>query len=151
MPLHKADRDSAEAGRLSGEAGRPSAAAQADLATGQPSGENARKPIAVEVCYAPPLPGALSLIAVEVEAGATVADAIRTSGVLARHPEIDLASNKVGIFGKLTSLDGAVSAQDRIEIYRPLTADPKVARQLRVEKIRASSTEGRKWQAREKR
>lgn len=117
----------------------------------QSSGEARRPLIGVEVCYAPPPPGALSLIAVEIGPGSTIADAIRASGVLERHPEIDLATNKVGIFGKLASLDSVVCLQDRIEIYRPLTADPKVARQRRVEKIRASSTEGRKWQGREKR
>jgi len=107
--------------------------------------------IEVEVCYAPPPPGGVSLIAVALAQGTTVAQAIGLSGVLQLHPEIDLASNKVGVFGKLVQLDGVVQAHDRIEIYRPLTADPKVARQRRVEKIRAGSTEGRKWQGREKR
>jgi len=113
--------------------------------------EVGRALVELEVCYAPPPPGVLSLIAVEIGVGGTVADAIRASGVLERHPEIDLAMNKVGIFGKFVNLDGVVSLHDRVEIYRPLTADPKVARQRRVEKTRASSTEGRKWQGREKR
>jgi len=151
MPIHRGDPDSSDSGLPSGEAGRTSIVDKVDADAGLPSSEVARKPIAVEVCYAPPAPGGLSLIAVEVQAGGTVADAVRASGVLLRHPEIDLATNKVGIFGKLIALDAVVSAQDRIEIYRPLTADPKVARQRRVEKVRASSTEGRKWQGREKR
>jgi putative ubiquitin-RnfH superfamily antitoxin RatB of RatAB toxin-antitoxin module len=107
-------------------------------------------PLVVEVCYAPPPPGVLSRVPVQLGPGSTVADAIRASGVLARHPEIDLATNKVGIFGKLANLDGTVVMHDRIEIYRALSADPKIARQRRVEKIRANSIEGRKWQGREK-
>ncbi len=106
--------------------------------------------LGIEVCYAPPPPAPASLIALEVEPGCTVAQAIRASGILGLHPEIDLNLNQVGIFGKLASLDGVVGVRDRIEIYRPLTVDPKVARQRRVEKNRATSTEGRKWQAKER-
>jgi len=106
---------------------------------------------AIEVCYAPPPPAAVCLIQLEVAPDCTVAQAISASGLLARFPEIDLRHNKVGIFGKLLGLDHLVAAHDRVEIYRPLTADPKLARQRRVEKIRAASVEGRKWQAKEKR
>jgi hypothetical protein len=56
------------------------------------------------------------------------------------------ATAKVGIFGKLTTLDAPLADHDRVEIYRPLIVDPKVARQRRVEKTRrAGSVEGRKW------
>ncbi|CAB3655479.1 RnfH family protein [Trinickia soli] len=100
--------------------------------------------LSVEVCYA--RPEAQTLIAVTLPAGATVRDALAASGVAERHPEIDLAVAKVGIFGKLTTLDGPLADYDRVEIYRPLVVDPKLARQRRVEKTRrAGSIEGRKW------
>ncbi len=108
--------------------------------------------VTIEVVYAPPPPAAASVIALQVAPGSTVEQAIAASGVLARYPEIDLARNKVGIYGKLTALGAAVAAHDRIEIYRPLSVDPKVARQRRVEKVRAAgSVEGRKWVAKERR
>ena len=59
-------------------------------------------------------------------------DAIEASGVLEKYPEIDLAKNKVGIFAKLVKLDGPLRDQDRIEIYRPLIADPKAVRKQRA-------------------
>jgi hypothetical protein len=86
--------------------------------------------ITVEVAYA--LPEQQVLESVEVAAGATVREAIEQSGVLVAHPEIDLASNKVGIFGKLSKLDQPLRDRDRVEIYRPLKADPKEVRKLRA-------------------
>ncbi|WDD93796.1 RnfH family protein [Burkholderia sp. FERM BP-3421] len=106
--------------------------------------------LAVQVCYA--LPDRQTLIDVEVPDGATVRDAIDASGVLARHPDIDPAALKTGIFGKLAPLDARLSAHDRVEIYRPLIVDPKLARQRRVDKTRrAGSIEGRKWQNKDSR
>ncbi|TAM05176.1 MAG: RnfH family protein [Paraburkholderia sp.] len=100
--------------------------------------------ITVDVCYA--LPDAQTLIAVELPSGATVQQAIDASGIAARHPEIDLATLKVGIYGKLKPLDATLADHDRVEIYRPLIVDPKAARQRRVDKTRkAGSVEGRKW------
>lgn len=64
----------------------------------------------------------------EVRKGTTVQEAIEQSGVLERHPEIDLAVNKVGIFGKLVPLNQVLEEGDRIEIYRPLIADPRAVR-----------------------
>ncbi len=64
-------------------------------------------------------------VPVAVEAGATVRQAIEKSGILGRFPEIDLEQNKVGLWGRLTSLDAALEDGARIEIYRPITADPK--------------------------
>jgi len=87
-------------------------------------------PIKVEVAYA--RPDEQELIALEVEAGTTVEQALRRSGILERFPEIDLAKNQVGIFGKLTKLDTALRAQDRVEVYRPLIADPKEVRKQRA-------------------
>ncbi|WP_244813627.1 RnfH family protein [Caballeronia sp. Lep1P3] len=105
----------------------------------------------IDVCYG--LPGGDNFFAhVDLGDGATVQDAIAASGVLAAHPEIDLTTQKVGVFGKLKTLDAALADFDRVEIYRPLKVDPKTARQRRVEKTRkAGSIEGRKWQSKDSR
>lgn len=86
--------------------------------------------IRVEVAYA--RPDKQVLIAVEVQAGVSVEGAIRHSGVLESFPEINLDVNKVGVFGKLGSLNMPLRAGDRVEIYRPLLIDPKEARKQRV-------------------
>lgn len=87
--------------------------------------------IKIEVLYA--LPHEQTLLTLEVPQGTTLGDAIKASGVLEKHPEIDLGSNKVGIFGKLSKLDWVLRNKDRIEIYRPLIADPKEVRRKRAE------------------
>ncbi|MEE8233841.1 MAG: RnfH family protein [Gammaproteobacteria bacterium] len=74
------------------------------------------------------------LIPFNVEEGTTIQQAIEISGILERCPEIDLETNKVGIFSKIVALDVLIRAGDRIEIYRPLIIDPKQARRLRAEK-----------------
>ena len=79
-----------------------------------------------------PLPSRQEVLRVHVPPGASVRDAIEASGVLEKYPEIDLAKNKVGIFAKLVKLDGPLRDQDRIEIYRPLIADPKAVRKQRA-------------------
>jgi putative ubiquitin-RnfH superfamily antitoxin RatB of RatAB toxin-antitoxin module len=84
----------------------------------------------VEVAYA--REQAQALIPVTGKQGMTVAEAIEQSGIRARFPEIDLAVNKVGIFGKLTKLEQVLSRGDRVEIYPPLIADPKQARKQRA-------------------
>lgn len=85
----------------------------------------------VEVAYA--TPAEQCVIRVTCAAGATISDAIERSGILTRYPEIDLTRNKVGVYGKLAKLDGLVRERDRIEIYRPLLADPKEIRRQRAE------------------
>lgn len=85
----------------------------------------------VEVVYA--LPTQQPLLKIQLAEGATVEDAIRASGVLDTFPEIDLTRNKVGIFSKLVKLDEPVRDRDRVEIYRPLIADPKEVRRKRAE------------------
>lgn len=87
--------------------------------------------IHVEVVYA--LPDRQALLNVRLAEGAMVEDAIRASGVLGAFPEIDLARNKVGIFSKLVKLDEKLRDRDRVEIYRPLIADPKEVRRKRAE------------------
>lgn len=69
----------------------------------------------------------------ETPDGSTVEQAIHHSGLLKRFPEIDLNEQKVGIFGKLVKLDTVVNEGDRIEIYRPITADPKTVRRRNID------------------
>jgi len=62
---------------------------------------------------------------VEIPDGATIQDAINRSGVLKQFPEINLEQQKVGVFGKVSKLDAVLNDGDRVEIYRPITCDPK--------------------------
>ncbi len=96
--------------------------------------------INVEVIYA--LPAQQPLLRVQLPEGATVEDAIRASGVLDAHPEIDLAKNKVGVFSKLVKLDEKVRDRDRVEIYRSLIADPKEVRRKRAEEGKVTKKGG---------
>jgi putative ubiquitin-RnfH superfamily antitoxin RatB of RatAB toxin-antitoxin module len=96
--------------------------------------------IHVEVIYA--LPETQPLLQVELAEGATVADAIRASGVLEAFPDIDLAKNKVGIFSRLVKQDEVVRDKDRVEIYRPLIADPKEVRRKRAEEGKVTKKGG---------
>ena len=73
-----------------------------------------------------------ALLPVESETALTAQQAIEQSGILERFSEIDLTSNKIGIFGKAAKLDAELSDGDRVEIYRPLIADPKEARKKRA-------------------
>jgi uncharacterized protein len=61
----------------------------------------------------------------DVPDGSTVRDAIQRSGLLDQYPEIDLDRNAVGIFGRITRLDAPVADGNRVEIYRPIIADPE--------------------------
>ncbi|MEW5903221.1 MAG: RnfH family protein [Pseudomonadota bacterium] len=87
--------------------------------------------INIELVYA--LPQQQTLLKFEVPAGTTLGDAVRLSGILDKHPEIDAAKAKYGIFGKLSKADVVMRDKDRIEIYRPLIADPKEVRKKRAE------------------
>ena len=86
--------------------------------------------IMIEVAYA--LPDKQIIIPVLVSEGISVKQAIELSGILTKFEGIDLSSNLVGIFGKLTTLDKTLRDHDRIEIYRPLSADPKEIRRKRA-------------------
>lgn len=86
----------------------------------------------IEVAYA--TPHEQVILEVELSADATAKAAIHESGLLIRFPEIDLAQNKVGVFGKICKLDQLLRPGDRVEIYRPLIADPKESRRLRAAK-----------------
>lgn len=84
----------------------------------------------IEVAYArssKPL-----VVALEVAPGTTLRGAIEQSGVLERCPEIDLARDGVGVFGRQRGLDEPVGDGDRVEIYRPLPVDPKEMRRRRA-------------------
>lgn len=96
--------------------------------------------ITIEVVYA--LAHEQTLLKLTLPAGVSVAEAIQASGVLDKHPEIDLAKNKLGIFGKLTKADTPLRDKDRVEIYRPLIADPKEVRRQRAEDGKAMKKGG---------
>jgi len=89
----------------------------------------------VEVTYA--LPDKQSLISLEVEEGTTIKEAIEASGILDTYDQIDLTRDKVGIFSKFTTLETVLREKDRVEIYRPLIADPKKVRKERAAKGKA--------------
>lgn len=91
----------------------------------------------VEVAYA--RPDVQVILALEVAEDSTAEFAIRQSGILERFPEIDLGQNRIGIFGKPCKLEQSLRAGDRVEIYRPLIADPKEARRNRAAKSAAGA------------
>ena len=101
--------------------------------------------ITVEVVYA--LPDRQTLLRLEVPEGSTVGAAIAASAILTHHPEIDLARQRVGVFGQLVAFDQVLASGDRIEIYRPLVADPKVSRHARVAKKREARDSDRNMRA----
>ncbi len=98
---------------------------------------------AVTVVYA--YPGGAREIRVWAALGATLAEAVRASGILERCPEIDPGTAKIGVWGKLRDPASVARADDRIEIYRPLVADPKTTRSARADKKRRlAGNSGRK-------
>lgn len=86
--------------------------------------------IQVEVAYG--RQDVQTLVALNAPARLTVAEAIERAGVLKQFPEIDLRVNRVGIYGKLARLDQSLADGDRVEIYRPLIADPAEQRKKRA-------------------
>ena len=84
----------------------------------------------IEVVYA--LPEKAELVSLSMPEGSTVLQAVEASGLLAKHPEIDVKKNKFGIWNKLSKPDSALRDRDRVEIYRPLIADPKEVRKQRA-------------------
>lgn len=87
--------------------------------------------INIEVVYA--LANEQTLLRQQLPAGTTAAEAVKACGILEKHPEIDLTTSKLGVFGKLTKPDAVLRDKDRVEIYRPLIADPKEVRRKRAE------------------
>jgi len=96
--------------------------------------------VRVEVAYA--LPDRQTLLAVEVGEGVTLDQAVRASGILERHPDIDWPQATVGVFGQRCDRQRLLRPGDRVEIYRPLLIDPKQARRQRAEDRRKSAREG---------
>lgn len=86
--------------------------------------------IDIEVAYA--RLDCQELVKIRLSPGATVQQAIEVSGLLQKYPEIDLSKSKVGIYAKLCKLDTPLRQKDRVEIYRPLLADPKEVRRRRA-------------------
>ena len=86
--------------------------------------------IMVQVCHA--LPDSTFLRSLRVPAGTTIEQAVAQSGLLQAIPGIDLGINMVGIYGKKKPLDTVLHEHDRVEVYRPLQADPKEARRRRA-------------------
>lgn len=82
-----------------------------------------------------------ALLSVQVPAGCSVREAVQRSGIAERFPEVALLECPVGIFGKVVPDPAAhaVEEGDRIELYRPLVADPKEVRRMRAAKAKASS------------
>ena len=88
--------------------------------------------IYVEVVYA--LPERQYLRTVKLKSGSTVEKAIQVSGLLELRQDINLKHNKVGVYSRPVKLSDILDDGDRIEIYRPLIADPKELRRLRAER-----------------
>ena len=86
--------------------------------------------IQVQVAYA--LPDRQDIVTIELPEGASAQQAVESSGLLQKHPEIDLARNKLGVFAKLVKADQILRGRDRVEIYRALIADPKEVRRQRA-------------------
>ena len=93
--------------------------------------------ITVEVVYA--LAEQQSLLSLEVDDGCSAVEAVRRSGITELHPEINLDDLKLGLFSKVCSNEQSLKAGDRVEIYRPLVADPKEIRKRRAAQL---STKG---------
>lgn len=96
--------------------------------------------LSIEIAYA--LPQRQELVHVQLPTGSTVQQAIDASGLMQKYAEIDLKKNKVGVFGKLTKLDAPLRNRDRVEIYRPLLADPKEVRKKRADEGKAMKKGG---------
>jgi putative ubiquitin-RnfH superfamily antitoxin RatB of RatAB toxin-antitoxin module len=86
--------------------------------------------ITVEVAYA--LPHKQALLEIEVPVGATVLEAAQQSGVASKFEDVDLENTKFGIFGQVVSPQQVLRDGDRVEVYRPLIADPKEVRKARA-------------------
>jgi len=98
--------------------------------------------INVEVAYA--LPEKQLIRAVNVDKGTTLGAAIVQSGIMQDFPELELEDAKVGIFGKMAAMTTVLEDADRVEIYRPLIADPKEVRRKRAEQGKVTKKGGGK-------
>ena len=104
--------------------------------------------ITIEIVYA--LPERQTLIALPVAHGTTAGEAIALSGILSTHPELIGLEPPIGIFGRLVGREHVLGDGDRIEIYRPLVADPKASRNERVARKRQARERTRNMRAGER-
>ena len=88
--------------------------------------------IEIEVAYA--AAARQTVVRLAVPPGCSLRQAVERSGLLPQYPEIDLETSRLGVFGRLRQPEEAVQAGDRVEIYRPLIADPKQARRQRAKR-----------------
>ncbi|MDT8452458.1 MAG: RnfH family protein [Gammaproteobacteria bacterium] len=102
--------------------------------------ESSPKTINVEVAYAEP--EKQLILPVNVDEGTTVGGAIVQSGIMMHFPDLDIENSKVGIFGKVTPMTTVLRDGDRVEIYRPLIADPKEVRRKRAAEGKATKKGG---------
>ena len=86
--------------------------------------------LSIEICYA--VPGKQELLRLKLDEGSTLQQALDASGLLEKYPESDMKKKKFGIWNKLSKPDSVLRNLDRIEIYRPLIADPKEVRKQRA-------------------
>jgi putative ubiquitin-RnfH superfamily antitoxin RatB of RatAB toxin-antitoxin module len=93
-------------------------------------------PLRIEIAYAEPQRGIIKIL--HLPPGSRVADALRLAALDPDFTGVDLANSALGIFGTLTQTDQTLKEGDRIEIYRPLAADPKVARRARAKQAHLS-------------
>lgn len=91
----------------------------------------------ISIAYA--VPGRQVVQSLDVPEGTTILTAINSSGILEQLPQLDLERNKVGIFGKAKALDSVLSAGDRIEIYQPITIDPKTVPKRKTPSAKATA------------
>ncbi len=108
------------------------------MANPQYLSEQVTETVDIQICYASKQK--TTIIELTMKCDSTIRDAIEFSQILIVHPEVDIDICKVGVFGKLKTLSSVVQQGDRVEIYRPLTADPMEARRRRSAKqIRSKS------------
>ena len=100
------------------------------------------KQITVEVAYA--LPHEQVILSLEVPDDCVVEEVIKRSGIMETYPQINLDTDKVGIFGKMCKLNASLRNKDRIEIYRKLIADPKESRRQKAEMERKKALQNNK-------
>lgn len=103
------------------------------------------EPIVVEIAYA--LPDKQKIVELLVQPGTTALQAVLQSNIRNYFPELDAENSKMGIFGQTLGTKGLkkpaeheLQSGDRVEIYRPLTADPKEVRRRRAEKAKAAAS-----------
>ncbi len=100
--------------------------------------------IPIEVAYA--LPEEQTVIPLQVAPGTTLIEAVELSHIADHYPQIDIANDKMGIYGKIVAKDTVLREHDRVEIYRPITCDPKEVRRQRAKKgkkTKAGSEQGK--------